>query len=1681
LGYGILKSRIMLHREVVKEESKEIRVPYTLLDSTDISKVAFAINVQLTLNDANEQHSNQNSLPFVFPNDFDNVKDRDNLFIYGPSGCGKSRTIVEIISKLSNAGRTEKIYVINPRNAIGVESGMISLYDLVNKLCEKDVVIWDNFPDGIIQRDIASAIRVLEIVSSRRTMKLLVALKPSYLESYGELVTSIMPDFSTYYVKYDRGKIRNILKSYGTSSSTQYRRLYENYITQEIDTTSQILWQKDPTPLTVLDYYKDLVSKEKEVLPSKVGEEISSIKRTNELNAVAIAEKLPSSKQYYAQQFELLNSSVNRQSDVQFLVALKLCYEIGLERSIDLVRKIHKGIFGDAIMFHEPTRLLDTWIYTSGQYYAMHDSCREAIRLTDTIRSKTVAYLCNNLVDLLSGDSNMENTKMKSAVERSEDKHRLVSDQLLHSLGLFLGRNVQFMPSGPSHPFLPDPVYLYIRQNLQLENAVGQGIGDSFESLDENLQKIIMNRIESEIELASGMAESLGHLYTMFDKNRRSQLMTKIYSGGLFARYFGQSLGRLFKYITPDLQEEIFGHMQSNPQFADGIGTGLGYIFRSLDTIFQREILQKAQTNGEMSRGLGFGFGLRFPLMDQKEMIETFSKADTDPEFDNGFGMGLASLFNKYRNHLPHDFFESQVVSWGKGHAEFMIGFGIMCVWLALDHLPKEVTSLMENEGGELAYGASLGYGMYLLYMMPEAQNFILSKADESIKFDLGLGSGLGIVFKHLSRNVKDGNLALARGDKRSEYDVGIGFGIGYMWQYQNQDVVSESFLRMVSNNGFAFGLGYGLGYTFEYLSVAARDQLFDKADKNLEFDIGLGFGIGWKFLYLSGELLFRVTSRIATRHGFAFGLGRGLGRIFRYLPMELRRELLGDNQYIGTMSPPPASSVPSNTSAISCSQSINRLYNFLQVVRTAKENPSFIRGFASGLGSYVFMTYDTDPGFVKRIFKYVEETAEFPIGLGEGLGYSFRYLPADFKDILENFQVPNLDFSRGMGIGLGRSIEYVSTEFADKIFDMASNNTQFATGLGIGVGTVFKYLPAEKRDYIESRIILYGSSGFARGLGHGLGSIYGYLSEEIRSNIVLKYLQTNSQFATGIGIGLGSIYGYLSEEIRSNIVLKYLQTNSQFATGLGLGVGKVFKVISQDLTREAWTMADLNSGFARGLGHGLGSLRPFLSADLVKIIFSKLQENIEFARGLGHGLGSVYQYLQEETRNQILNETARAHERFGKGLGFSLGHHFAQLPEKLREELLEYVTANQEFGYSLGEGIGRNFVSLDAELQEQILSGLQETQVFGLGVGRGLGETFNLLDPTLAQEILADAFSEDSIFAYALGEGIGRNFVSLRDKVQDEIILRLSNVNLDLSIIKGLKVGLQHSFEYLDKNVVEKLTDTKEDILHVDADFGTSKDILKIGQEDYHFNYDSFPVIGLNPEKTGDPLTSYNVNWDMTREEIAFLGQRQHACVCFIDMMNSTKITSVLDNVELARYYSVFLNSMASIAKNYGAKIIKNAGDCLIYYFPDTSDKSNLQSFRNVLDCSLTMISAHRVINAKLLEEKLPSLNYRISADYGEVEFARMQSSNTDDLFGAAMNKCAKINSKAPPNGIVIGEEFFKIIRPFEDKYSFITVDESVPGIDGKYLIFHVTNKDNRKTFNPFNKKSQTDRNKFF
>src|ERR687891_13852 len=213
---------------------------------------------------------------------------------------------------------------------------------------------------------------------------------------------------------------------------------------------------------------------------------------------------------------------------------------------------------------------------------------------------------------------------------------------------------------------------------------------------------------------------------------------------------------------------------------------------------------------------------------------------------------------------------------------------------------------------------------------------------------------------------------------------------------------------------------------------------------------------------------------------------------------------------------------------------------------------------------------------------------------------------------------------------------------------------------------------------------------------------------------------------------------------------------------------------------------------------------------------------------------------------------------------------------------------------------------------------------------------------------------------------------------------------------------------------------------------------------------------------------------FDLTSEEISFLDRSLNCCVCFVDMVNSTSNIAeiVSDRRIIGKYYSIFINTMAVLAKNYGAKIVKSAGDALIFYFPDSSDPTNEAAFKDILECFTTMILARDIINAKLHSEggNLPSVSYRISADYGKVEVATSTSSKgREDLFGSTMNICAKINSMAEPNGIVIGGDLYQIIKSFSvvDQYQFRELNTGYSvGFSHKYSVYYVLSKNNNNTF---------------
>ena len=68
------------------------------------------------------------------------------------------------------------------------------------------------------------------------------------------------------------------------------------------------------------------------------------------------------------------------------------------------------------------------------------------------------------------------------------------------------------------------------------------------------------------------------------------------------------------------------------------------------------------------------------------------------------------------------------------------------------------------------------------------------------------------------------------------------------------------------------------------------------------------------------------------------------------------------------------------------------------------------------------------------------------------------------------------------------------------------------------------------------------------------------------------------------------------------------------------------------------------------------------------------------------------------------------------------------------------------------------------------------------------------------------------------------------------------------------------------------------------------------------------------------------------------------------------------------------------------------------------------------------------------LTEQRLPTITYRVSVDFGKVEITRFDGSDSEDIFGSTINLCSKINVYAQPNSIVAGNDLYRVIRSLGD-----------------------------------------------
>jgi len=241
----------------------------------------------------------------------------------------------------------------------------------------------------------------------------------------------------------------------------------------------------------------------------------------------------------------------------------------------------------------------------------------------------------------------------------------------------------------------------------------------------------------------------------------------------------------------------------------------------------------------------------------------------------------------------------------------------------------------------------------------------------------------------------------------------------------------------------------------------------------------------------------------------------------------------------------------------------------------------------------------------------------------------------------------------------------------------------------------------------------------------------------------------------------------------------------------------------------------------------------------------------------------------------------------------------------------------------------------------------------------------------------------------------------------------------------KSLLEGEFGECSHAQKEKLKKITKNTDSLLNMISELLVSKNTSKVNAM-------------FSPEKFKDSLEKIGTkNEPIKKQEnhLYFSNQIKLYAVGIIDIVDSTNISVRLSEKKIGDFYGIFINDISNIIKKFEGTVVKNIGDSLLFYFPDTSEKShkNKKSFENAIKCGFAIIDHHSIINKKMSKLGLPKLDYKISFSYGRVRIAKILTSAVDDIFGPAINICAKINSLCPPNSIVVTQKLHDGLVSFD------------------------------------------------
>jgi class 3 adenylate cyclase len=194
-----------------------------------------------------------------------------------------------------------------------------------------------------------------------------------------------------------------------------------------------------------------------------------------------------------------------------------------------------------------------------------------------------------------------------------------------------------------------------------------------------------------------------------------------------------------------------------------------------------------------------------------------------------------------------------------------------------------------------------------------------------------------------------------------------------------------------------------------------------------------------------------------------------------------------------------------------------------------------------------------------------------------------------------------------------------------------------------------------------------------------------------------------------------------------------------------------------------------------------------------------------------------------------------------------------------------------------------------------------------------------------------------------------------------------------------------------------------------------------KIGDEERYMQDRQAPIASM---LDGEPTEGEFSNKSQEFLE-ALAGDQLGFVILSVDIVGSTKLaTSSGADAFLHLIVPTFLFELGRIVPLFNGHVLTFAGDGLIAYFPEPG-----LIFKNdlAIGCALAMKRlVYGVLNDELRKRALPPLEVRFGIDAGDayVEvIGSPESRRQADIIGGVVSLATKIQSRAEPGGIMIGD----------------------------------------------------------